>query len=123
MNKLHQRQPLFLPKCVIERHNERPDEIVERGTLDCRDHDGRGHARIELDVGHRRQFTFIDSNRCDVVRIVGFWISQAICRYLDDVAMNNRGNALLVGSQMYLGPHVRLDIADVLDRDLCLDDQ
>ena len=36
---------LFLPKCVIERHDQRPDDVVERGALDGRDHDGGGHAR------------------------------------------------------------------------------
>jgi hypothetical protein len=48
---------------MIERHHQRPDDIIESGALDGRDHHGRRHAWIELDVGHRGELALVDLNK------------------------------------------------------------
>jgi hypothetical protein len=55
---------------MIERHHQRPDDIIESGALDGRDHHGRRHARVELDVGHRGEFVLVDLNKRHIIGIV-----------------------------------------------------
>jgi hypothetical protein len=81
---------------MIERHHERPDDIVESGPLDGRDHHGRRHAGIEPYVGHRGKLSLVDPDRRHIIGIVGFRISQTVGRNLNNIAMDNRNDALLV---------------------------
>ena len=86
----------FLPKRMIERHHQRADDIIESGALDGRDHDGRRHARIELDIGHTGKLGLIDPHKSDVIGIIGLRVGQTVGRNLNDVAVNDRNDALLV---------------------------
>ena len=81
---------------MIERHHQRPDDVIESGTLHGRDHHRRRHARIELDVGHRGELVLIDPNKGHIIRIVGLGVGQPVGRNLNDIAMNDRDDALLV---------------------------
>ena len=68
----------FLPEGMIERHHQRPDDVIESGALHGRDHHRRRHARIELDVGHRGELVLIDPNKGHIIRIVGLGVGQTV---------------------------------------------
>src|SRR4051812_4085131 len=106
---------------MIERHHERTDNIIQRGTLDGWDHHSRWHARVKLDVGHRGELGLVDPNKGYIIRVVGLWVSQPVGGNLDDVAMDNWDNALLVCREVNFGAHIRADVADVLNGDLSFD--
>ena len=56
---------------MIERHHQRADDVIEGGALYGRNHHGRRHARIELDVGHSGELGLVDLHERDVIGIVG----------------------------------------------------
>ena len=59
---------------MIERHYQRPDDVIESGALHGRDHYGRRHARIELDIGHSGKLGLVDLHERDVIGIVSLGV-------------------------------------------------
>ena len=112
---------LFLPKGMIERHHQRANDIIEGSPLDGRDHDGCRHTGVELDIRQRGELLLVNPDKGHVIGIVGLGVDKAVGRNLDNVAMDNRDNALLVCSKVNFSAHIGANIADVLDRDLGLD--
>jgi len=74
----------LLPEVMIERHHKRPDSIVERSTLDRRDHHRGRHAGVEADVWHCGQLILIDADEGRVIGIVGLLVRQPVGGNLND---------------------------------------
>jgi len=90
----------LLPKRVLERCRERPDKVVERRPLGRRDHHRCRHPRIKPDVGELGQFRGIEADQRHVIWITVLRVGDSIGGDLNDITVNDRRDALLVGGPL-----------------------